>query len=329
MSRIGHEGALRPRAVAHLYAGRALFHLTRPVEAAEHLRRARDLFDASGDPWGAAEAMDWEGSAAYVEERIELALSLTEEALRRYRRLDPRRRDVEARMVEHVGTVQLRRGAAQEALARYQEALQVAGSLHELARLGRIYHGLARCHWQLGDRDRAIDLAQKAVNLGIVEHDLSPLGARQVLPRIENDLGMMLMHCGQLRRAEVLFQSALSRLAESGLERMRSHVLLSLSELLQRLGEQDEAFRLAREALDLAVRRAETLAIASAYQRLGQLHAERDEHDRVDACFGRALEVLAEAGLARKEAECRALYESLRRAPSEQRRERRLAASPL
>jgi tetratricopeptide (TPR) repeat protein/DNA-binding XRE family transcriptional regulator len=328
LSRTGPEAVPRLRAVAHLYAGRALCQLARPAEAAEHLRRARELFESTGDPWGAAEALDWEGSAAYLEERIEPALALTEEALRRYRGLDPRRPDVEARMVEHVGTMQLRRGAPREALARYREALEVAGGLHELSRLGRVYHGLARCHWQLGDQDRAIELAQKAVNLGIVEHELSPPAARKNLPRIENDLGMMLLQCGQLRRAETMLESALSHLAEAGLERMRSHVLLSLSELRQQQGEREEAFRLAWEALDLALDRTETLAIASAYQRLGQLHAEQGEHDSVDRCFERAVHVLDEAGLGRRAAHCRAQHDTLRQArPAAMRHPKRLAAS--
>ena len=78
-SQIERESAIRPRAVAHLYAGRALLQLARPGEAEEHLRTARQLFEAAGDPWGAAEALDWEGSAAYLQEQVEAAFRLGEE----------------------------------------------------------------------------------------------------------------------------------------------------------------------------------------------------------------------------------------------------------
>jgi tetratricopeptide (TPR) repeat protein len=211
----------------------------------------------------------------------------------------------------------LKRGSPRDSLARYEEALQIAGTVSELSRLVRIYHGLARCNMMLGDHNRAIDLAEKAVNLAVVEHDLSPAAARTTLPRVENDLGMMLMAGGQLDRAESLFRSALSHFAEAGLERTSGHVMLSLSELRQRQGNLDEAFELAREAVHLAQRLGETLAIVSGYQQLGELHAERGEHDRVDACFLEALALLERAGLDRRAAECRTRHEAARRAPDQ------------
>ena len=51
--------------------------------------------------------------------------------------------------------------------------------------------------------------------------------ARIDVPRIENDLGMMLARDGQLQRADELFSSALRRLEEAGSDRLRSYVLLS------------------------------------------------------------------------------------------------------
>src|SRR5262245_4937252 len=315
VSQVAREATTRLRAIAHLYAGRALVQLARPAEAAEHLGEARELFEAAGDPWGAAEAMDWEGSAAYLEDRVERALSLIEEALRRYRRLDPRRPDVEARMVEHLGSVHLKRGSPRDSLARYEEALEIAGTVHELSRLVRIYHGLATCQRLLGDQSRAIDLAQKAVSLAAVEHELSPAAARITLPRVENDLGMMLMAGGQFDHAERLFRSALSHFAEAGQEQMRSHLLLSIGELRQRQGRLDEALALVQEAIDLAVGRDETLAIAAGYQQLGELRAARDEHHLVDACFLAALAVLEVAGLDRGAAACRARHEAVRLGP--------------
>ena len=90
-------------------------------------------------------------------------------------------------------------------------------------------------------------------------------------------------------------------------------MLLSLSCLRQREGRLDEAFELARAAVALAAGLEETQAAAWGQQQLGRLHAERNEHDRADGCFGRALAMLRAAGLHQQAAECEAEHRALGR----------------
>jgi len=71
------------------------------------------------------------------------AVSAAEDALRRYRSLESRRVEIEARMLEHLATCLARQEDFTRARACYEEALQVAGPVLDLARLARIYHGWA------------------------------------------------------------------------------------------------------------------------------------------------------------------------------------------
>jgi tetratricopeptide (TPR) repeat protein len=307
------EAPVHLHAYAHLYLGRALIHLARPDEALKHLRRARRLFEAEEDPWSAAEACEWEAGALHLAENPR-AVAVAEEALRRYRALEDGRPEVEARMLEHLATCLVQRGDFIRAHRCYADALHVAGPVLDLARLGRIYHGMGRCQIALGDRRRAIDLVSRAVALYAVENDLRPIAARIDLPRVENDLGMLLMMDGQLERAEDLFQSALEHLAESGVERLRSYFLLSMAELRQAQHRLDQSLELIGEAIELAERLEEQLAQAIAWQQLGELRAERREPALADQAFERALGILAEAGMTAARETCLAAYHRVRQA---------------
>jgi tetratricopeptide (TPR) repeat protein len=298
-------------AYGHFYAGLALNRLFRPEEAIDHLRRARDLFDQLDEPWLAAESLEWEAGARYLKEDPE-ALGMAEEALRRYRALEPRAPEVESRMLEHLGTILVRHRNYVRARDCYDEALVVAGPRLDIVRLARIYHGLGNCYGSLGDRQRAIELTSRAVTLYSVENDIRPQPARVDLPRAEGDLGMCHLLQGDLDRAEELFTAALDHLAATGVERLRSHGLLSMAELRQAQGRHDEALELIAEAIALAQRFDERMALATAHEQLGQVQAQLGAHALADESFQRALEILERAGLDERRAQCMAAYARVR-----------------
>jgi tetratricopeptide (TPR) repeat protein len=264
-------------AYGHFFLGQALNRMFRPDEAIDHLQRARSLFEDLDEPWLAAECLEWEAGARYLEEDPG-ALELAEEALRRYRALEPRAAEVESRMLEHLGTILVRHCEYVRARDRYEEALQVAGPRLDISRLARIYHGLGTCHMSLGDRQRAIELTSRAVTLYGVENDIRPHAARFDLPRAEGDLGMCYLAQGDLERADELLQAALEHLAETGVERLRSRGLLSMAELRQAQGRAEEALELIGEATALAERFDEQLTLASAAELRDQVRAAHGAH---------------------------------------------------
>jgi tetratricopeptide (TPR) repeat protein len=300
-------------AYGHFFLGQAYNRLFRPEEAIDHLRQARELFEALDEPWLAAECLEWEAGARYLEEDPD-ALCMAEDALRRYRALEPRAAEVESRMLEHLGTILVRHGSYLRARECYDEALQLAGARLDIARLARIYHGLGTCHGCLGDRQRAIDLTSRAVTLYGVENDIRPQAARVDLPRAEGDLGTCYLALGDLERAEELFQAALDHLADTGVERMRSRGLLGMAELRQAQGRSEEALRLIDEAEGLATRFGERMALAAANQQRGRIHADRGAHALAEESFSRALELLDQPGLEEPRRKCLAARARVREA---------------
>ncbi|TMC04551.1 MAG: tetratricopeptide repeat protein [Chloroflexi bacterium] len=161
----------RRRAGAHYYSGLAHYRLSVWPEAVEQLIQARECATAVPDPWLVAETFDVEAAARH-ELGDPSAAELAREALRRYRGLERRRADVEARMLENLGRILYRRGEYEAAERYYDEALDVMGAVRALDSVGRIYHGLAGARRRAGDLTGAADLMRTAIQLYKVEHEL-------------------------------------------------------------------------------------------------------------------------------------------------------------
>lgn len=298
----------RTRAVATYYAGKAVVNQA-PGRAVTLLRRARRQLLRLGEPALAAEAMDWEAAALYLMHDV-TAVEVGREALERYRALPDRRTHVEARMLEHLGTYRLQRGEHTDAISMYREAIEVAGTLLDLARLANIYHGMAEGCRQAGQSQRALEYMERAVHFYLTEHDVRGHVSAN-LARAENDYGVHLMRAGRLNRAERMITTALAHHTEIGVESGRAHALLSMGELKQLQGDLDAAVDWTAQAIELSQRLGETVALASGYQQLGELWAAAGNVDGFEACFDRALDILDSDALTERRAECVARYERI------------------
>jgi tetratricopeptide (TPR) repeat protein len=298
------EASPRLRALAYHYTGLALIRTDRSKDALDHLRKARELFRTLDDPWFESESMDWEAAALYLMED-QRALPLAEEALRRYRTLDPRLPATEARILEHIAMILAHNHAYERSKAAFEEALEVVGTVRDLSRMGRIYHGLSKCYQHIGDLNRATEFAHKALAVVSLEQDQAHTA------NIENELGLLHMRQGQLDRAEQLFLSALEHMAMAGAERNKSHFVLSLGELRERQGRLDESIKVVKDAIDLAERLDEAMAVATGYQQLGSMYAKIGEDRLFRESFERAMALLEQSGSPERLAEARAAYETL------------------
>ncbi|HSR24374.1 MAG TPA: helix-turn-helix transcriptional regulator [Candidatus Eisenbacteria bacterium] len=294
-------------ASAHYFMGQALCHMIRPQDAMVHLEQARELFESLDDDQGrVAETLELEAFALQFAEDPR-ALTVAREALHRYRTVDGRRPEVESRLLQRLGTILAGRMEFDRAVACYEEALHVAGGVRDLVRLARIYHGMGMCHSGMGDVRLGAELFFKAHTLYEAEERLAGTANRSDMAVVENDIAVMLMRQGDLGRAEQHLQRSLARFEEAGLERQRSHLMLSYAELRQLQGRLDESVRYVLQAIQHAERFRETRALAVGYQQLGELHARRGERVLAVASFERALAILREAGLDRQHAACAAV----------------------
>ncbi|HKF78948.1 MAG TPA: tetratricopeptide repeat protein [Candidatus Dormibacteraeota bacterium] len=297
-------------ALAHHWAGVALYHLTRAREAARRLQEAERLADRLPDPWLAADSMGWRAAAL---NRLDdgSALEVGFQALSRYRALEPRRPEVEARMLEHMGTFWGRRQGYDQAEACYRESLRVMGPVRDLERMASVYHGLAGCSRAIGDLDAAAALMRKALAFYVVEHELRPDGSRDMLVRGENDYGDILMQQGRLDLAEELIETALGRLDAEAEGYMRAGVLHSLGEVRMRQGRHEEALTILAEAVDLATSSDQPIPLAEAHQLLGELYEALGEREQADASYSAALAVLEAAELTERALDCQRAWRRL------------------
>jgi tetratricopeptide (TPR) repeat protein len=293
--------AAKVEARVRYYVGQAFVRSMRPDEGLEHLRRAQALLEIDPDPWLVVECTDWEASALYLNEDPR-ALSVAERALKLCRATEPRLPGTEARILEHIATIHVKNHSFDRAIAFYEEALQAAGTMRDLPRLGRTYHGLGIAYQERGDIGKAIEYTHKALALYALEHD----GALQATG--QNELGLLLMRQGQMERAEEAFRAALAHLGESGTERTKSHFLLSLGELKMRTGHPADGIEVVKEAIDLAKKLDERLALASGHALLGQLYEHINDHALADKEFRLAIRLLSAEGRTDRLAETHAAY---------------------
>jgi len=286
------------------YLGQALVRSMRPDEGLEHLRSAQVLLEQVPDPWLAVECADWEASALYLKEDPR-ALSVAERALELCRATQPRLPGTEARILEHIATIHVKNHNYDRAIAFYEEALLVAGTMRDLPRVGRTYHGLSLAYQERGDISRAIEYTHKALALYALENDTA------LQANGENELGLLLMRQGQMERAEEALRAALGHLEEAGTERTKSHVLLSLGELQLRRGRYADGVAVVKKAIDLAKQLDERLAQASGHALLGQLYERSDKHELADKEFRVAIQLLGGDGVTGRLAETHAAYAEL------------------
>src|SRR5205814_1768069 len=148
------DASPRLRAFAHHYIGQALYRLARPDEALDHLRAARGLFERLGNPWYAAESLDWEAMALHrPEDPDDLATVLmkqgdldgAEELLRSA--LDHFAAAGTERAQSHVllslGDLRQRQGRHGDALTFVQRAIELAERYRETLALASGHHQLA------------------------------------------------------------------------------------------------------------------------------------------------------------------------------------------
>jgi tetratricopeptide (TPR) repeat protein len=271
-------------------AGQALALSSRPGPGLEHLKRAKEILGSHPDTMLAAECADWEACCLYLLEDNRAA-SVAEQALGWCHSLSEPAPLLEARILEHLGSIHVRNHAYDSAIAYYERALAAAGSVRDLRRLARINHGLCIAYDGRGERDRAVVFIGKALVLYRQEGDLLSLANG------ENELGLLLMRGGQLQRAEELFVRALRRIESSGTEFLRSHVLLSLGELYLTAGRVADAIPIIRDAIERAGRLNERLAESTGHHLLGEAMERLGDPAAADDEYHMALELLRNDGV--------------------------------
>jgi tetratricopeptide (TPR) repeat protein len=289
-------------ALIHFHVGQAFCRLVRPHEALKHLTLARSYFEQAGEEWLSIEAMDWEAAALGLQEDS-AALPLAHEALERCRKLQPRPFQTEARILGHIASMYLVAHSWAQSARYYETAVEAAGKVKDLLQEAKMHHGVGIVYQHLHQPVQARHHFDRAVALYSIEADPS------ALYRVENDLGNLLLHEGQLESAEEHLLKALTGCDALHIDRRgRGFILNSLGELNLRRGQLAVATQCLRQALDAGATTGEKVVLAEAHSLLGQVAELQDNRSGADRHFDTALRLLEQLDMPDRLRDCHMEY---------------------
>jgi len=217
---------------------------------------------------------------------------LANKALERCRRLDPAAPQIEARILGHIAGMYVVAQSWALAIRYYQSAVEAATAVKDLLQLGKMHHGLGLAYRSLHQPATARQHYDKALTLYSLESD------HTAVYRVENDLGYLLLHEGQLDSAERHFLNALEGSNELNIDRRgRAHILASLGEVKLRRGLLAEATDYLLQSIDAAETTGERIVQAYARVLLGQLEERKGNRPPADQHFNDAFRILEELAM--------------------------------
>jgi len=304
---LGHSLLDRPCrpddvAMIRFYVGQAHCRLVQPPEALACLPLAREQFELRHDELMAVDTLDWEASARGLLEDP-AALALEAHALARCRELEPRPRQLEARILCHVANMHVVRRSWSSAITHYEAAVEAANPVSDLLQLAKIHHGLGIAYERSGQPATARPHLDRALALYSIESDLSGLY------RVENDLGDLLLREGHVEAAERHFLKALAGADELNITRRgRGFMLANLGDVCARQGRGDEARLYLNQAVAAGRTFGERTVVADAEMLLGGLDEKVGNHPSADAHYLAAIRSLEEAEMPNRLRDCRVEY---------------------
>ncbi|TMD38331.1 MAG: hypothetical protein E6I81_09635 [Chloroflexi bacterium] len=283
------------------FLAQACLASSQPERASSLLAEARAHFEAVNDGVMLAECIGAQASLANSTQPKD-ALELAEKALSVCRALKPVPTPTEARLLGILAGVLVANREWDRAIAAYEEAIEVGGSVFDLRRVARMYSGLGMAYHQAGAVELAARYATRSVAL------LEVLRDRVSLASSENNLALVLMAKGDFAGARSHLDRSLELCNESDLESGRSHALLSLCELSMKEGKVEQAREGAQQALELAERLEEGANIAEAHVWLGRIADVDGEHESADREFEQAIRGFEALGMRERLLQCHGVY---------------------
>ncbi|TMF49094.1 MAG: tetratricopeptide repeat protein [Chloroflexi bacterium] len=283
------------------FLAQAYLGVGQPDQAATLLADARAHFEAVNDGVMLAECIGAQAALANMTHSKD-SLQLAELAVSVCRGLKPVPAPTLGRLLGILATTYVANHEWDRAIGAFEESIEVGAAMFDLRRVARMYGDLATAYHEVGEAEAAVRYAMRSVVV------LEVLRDRVALARSENSLALVLMARGDLDGARTHLDRSLELSAEGDLEFGRSEVLLSLCELTMQEGKVEQAYGMAREALELAERHEEGATIAEAHVWLGRIADRRGEHDEVDRAFEDAILGFEALGLRERLLQCHGIY---------------------
>jgi transcriptional regulator with XRE-family HTH domain len=277
------------RNLAELLRGRAesLLRLARGPEAIRPATEAAELFDQLGSPADAAWARYWVAAAQYQGDNPAEARAILQQLLAQERAGLSVAPDFRFRLLTQLGNVEAWDGRTDVALGYMEEARSLIDAA-SLAQRAAFLSGLALQHRRSGDLERSIRVGHEAIAL------YAQMDTERDRASLEINLGLAFVGVGNLDRAADHLGRARGVASKYEDRRLHADVTEAEAQLALARGDEDEASRLAREAMDAAGDGGSYLAAVGAGLTLARICRRRGELDASEAHYERAYQALAE-----------------------------------
>jgi tetratricopeptide (TPR) repeat protein len=192
-------------------------------------------------------------------------------------------------------------GEFAEAVARGDEAVQIAEANDEPFSLIQAYLGVGGLHLRTGDLDRGIPRLERALDLCRVAH------IRVLIPRVAASLGYMYTVSGRIAEALPVLEKAVEQAFAMPVIFMHATALAWLGEAYLRAGRLDEAMNRAQSALEHARRHDERGNEAWTLRLIADIVGSHEpiEVEKADDLYRQAIVLAEELGMRPLLAHCR------------------------
>jgi DNA-binding winged helix-turn-helix (wHTH) protein/tetratricopeptide (TPR) repeat protein len=238
-------------------------------QALANCREAQQIYAASGDRRGEAEALRFLGDLASSSD-TQTAIGYYEQALRLEREIG--HRGGEATIITMLATEHSSQGEHAEAKRSYEEALAIFQQLDDRTGSAGLMNDLGGEYLALGQPDRAEKIYRQALEAA------SAIGNKYIEGMTEYNLGEVRQEEGDLDGAKKFYTEALSLLQQAGSAEYDIGLTRSLGELAMAQGNLDEARTLYQKAMSMKQASQQKQSAAETEMDLDQLALEEGKH---------------------------------------------------
>jgi HTH-type transcriptional regulator, quorum sensing regulator NprR len=278
--------ALSPRAA--WIRGSSLEETGAAREAIPVLREGLKLSEKRGDSVLTSELLYALGSALYATENYDEALTYLR------RGMDSVQSDEENPMLVgklslQIGNIQYVKGETEQAIAEYERARELFGSIYDLDNVGSVAAALSQSYYKRGDLAVALHYSKQSLASFRLKHD-----ARQVAGEL-NNIAMRYRSLGDLDQALESATESVARAQEVDAQDLEALARSTLASINVEREEFDLAESQALMAIDLSSSDAD-LSRVDAWIVLARVYESKGQGDQVDHYFRKALNSLRENG---------------------------------
>ncbi|MEU7019316.1 BTAD domain-containing putative transcriptional regulator [Streptomyces sp. NPDC046203] len=176
-------------------------------------------------------------------------------------------------------------GRLDEAMAGYEKALAMLAGVNDSTAEAHVLSNMAQIHLDRG----LIAEGKRTMVAGLAAVERS--GNRRVRAQILCRLGEAHLQIGEVAEAEYVFSRALEAVRSAGDPVGECYALRGLATVRSRQGGHDAAYEMLKQAMVIATRAHEHLAIGRIQLSLGEVAADRGDYERAKEHIAAALEI--------------------------------------